>query len=142
MMPGSKAIEVAIGIVVDRGQILICRRKATDPFGGYWEFPGGKCEPGETPAACVTRELLEELDVRIRPTRTLPPIEHEYPGNRVTLHPFLCEVESGTPRAISADEFRWAPVATLRQYKFPAANAELIESLVAEGAIDLPTAPA
>jgi mutator protein MutT len=137
-MSGSKAVDVAIAIVVDRGLILICRRKATNPFGGYWEFPGGKCEPGETPAGCVARECLEELEIRVRPTRALPSIEHEYPGKRVTLHPFVCQLESGTPRAISADEFRWAPVASLRQYTFPAANAELIESLVAEGAIDLP----
>ncbi len=58
-------IDVSIGILLRDGQILICQRRSQDAFGELWEFPGGKCEPGESPAACLTRELLEELAVRV-----------------------------------------------------------------------------
>jgi mutator protein MutT len=129
--------KVAIGILVDHGRVLICKRKAGEPFGGYWEFPGGKCEPDESPAHCVAREIREELELQVRPTHALAPIEHDYSDRTVTIYPFLCQIESGTPRAVSAAEFRWVPVQSLREFAFPAANAELVDSLVATGAIDL-----
>jgi len=60
-----------------------------------WEFPGGKIHPGETPAACLQREILEELGVVIAVGAPLPPSTHRYPAVIVTLHPFICRIESG-----------------------------------------------
>jgi mutator protein MutT len=122
-------LDVAIGILWREGKILICRRREQDPLGGYWEFPGGKCEPAESPEACVVRELLEELGVVVRAVESLARIEHEYPHARVRLHPFLCRLETGEPAALAAIECRWISPAALADYRFPAANDSLLESL-------------
>jgi mutator protein MutT len=112
-----------------------------DSFGGYWEFPGGKLDPDETPADCVQRELLEELDIHVTPLRALPPIEHAYPKARVKLYPFICRHDAGEPMAISAAEFLWVSPPGLRDYRFPEGNRGLVRSL-ADGtlalALDLP----
>jgi mutator protein MutT len=132
-------VNVGLGIVVSHGRILICRRRSSDSFGGYWEFPGGKIEPGETPADCVRRELREELDIEVTPVRALDVIEHEYPKARVRLHPFLCRHDAGEPMAISASEFLWVSPPALREYRFPEGNRGLVRSL-AEGLLAVPDA--
>lgn len=135
---------MAIGIVINNGRVLICRRRSSDSFGGYWEFPGGKVELDEQPVDCVRRELLEELDIHVTPLRALPVIEHEYPKARVRLYPFICRHDAGEPMAISAAEFLWVEPPGLGEYRFPEANRGLIASLASDdgglvaGAIDLP----
>ena len=95
-----KRIDVAIGVVTRAGRILICQRKSGDTFGGYWEFPGGKCESGEVLEACLARELMEEVAIEARVIEKLTIIHHNYPRTRLTLHPFLCEQTSGEPQLI------------------------------------------
>jgi mutator protein MutT len=124
-----KQIRVGLGIVISQGQILICRRKKNDSFGGYWEFPGGKCEAGETIQQCVQREMLEELAIHVTPVRALAPIEHRYPSAAVTLYPFICRHDSGEPVALCASEFRWVATGSLREFQFPPANVSLIATL-------------
>ncbi|MGH7178265.1 MAG: (deoxy)nucleoside triphosphate pyrophosphohydrolase [Tepidisphaeraceae bacterium] len=123
-------VDAAIAIVVRNGLVLISRRKAEDVLGGYWEFPGGACEAGETLHECVVRELIEELDVRATPQFGFTPVEHSYTHGRVRLHPFLCAHESGEPKAIESDEVRWIAPADLREYRFPPANEALIEEII------------
>ena len=59
-------IRVVAAVVADGARLLVCQRPAHKRHGGLWEFPGGKCEPGETDAAALRRELHEELGVRVR----------------------------------------------------------------------------
>jgi mutator protein MutT len=122
-------IDVAIGIVTRAGRVLICRRKAKGAFGGYWEFPGGKCEPGESPSHCVTRELREELAIEVQPTQALQTLEHDYPHLHVRLHPFLCELTRGEPQPIECVQVEWVDAPSLTDYRFPEANEALIRSL-------------
>jgi len=129
-----KEVQVAIAIVFDppSGNLLICRRKPDAVLGGFWEFPGGKCEPGEPPEACATREVLEETALHVRVIRALPTIDHDYPHARVRLHPFICEKTGGTLTLLEVAEAQWIPPATVRSYPFPPANASLLE-LIAQG---------
>jgi len=121
--------DAAIAIVVrSDGRILICQRKDDDVLGGYWEFPGGKCEDGETLQQCIIRELCEEVCIAARPDVPLTPIEHDYEHGKVRLHPFICHHESGEPQLIECQAARWIEPATLADFKFPPAN----ESLIAE----------
>src|SRR4051812_1186439 len=126
-----KRIDAAIAIVLRDGKILVCQRKDDDTFGGFWEFPGGKQEDGETLEQCLARELREELNICARPTALLSPIIHDYPEVCVRLHPFLCQLESGDPEHLECQASRWIEPAELRDYRFPPANESLIEEVIA-----------
>lgn len=124
-----KRIEVAIGIIRRNDQILIARRRKNDSLGGYWEFPGGKVEPGETVEAALLRELIEELDLTCVIRETLEPFEHKYPQATVRLHPFIVEPTAGEAKPLDSDEIRWVGVDELLDYRFPSANADLLQKL-------------
>lgn len=123
-------IDVAIGILIRDGHVLICQRRSRDAFADLWEFPGGKCEPSETPEACLTRELREELTIEAVPGSAFPTIEHDYENLRVRLHPFLCEGFVGDPQPAASGQLKWVEPKALREFPFPAANAGLIEQII------------
>lgn len=123
-------LDVAIGIVLSEGRVLIARRKEGVHMGGYWEFPGGKIEGGETAEGCVKREMREEVGLEVRVTKELAQIEYEYGGRRVRLWPFICEVVSGEARANEAGEVRWVLVGELKDFRMPEANGGLVEILM------------
>jgi len=125
-----KRIDAALAVVVRDGQVLICLRKTDDTFGGYWEFPGGKCEAGETLEQCLRRELLEELAIHVRPLHRLTTIEHDYPHVSIRLHPFICEHESGQIEHRECQTSRWVAPASLREHRFPPANGPLLEEII------------
>ena len=124
-----KRIDVAIAIIQRRGQILICQRASGGTFAGLWEFPGGKCEPGEAPSAAVQREIEEELGVQIHLQSELSVIEHDYPDLSVRLHPFICSLLEGDPKPLAAQCLLWVEAAKLSDYPFPAANVELVRAV-------------
>jgi mutator protein MutT len=125
-------IEAAIAVVMRNGKVLICqRRDDDDALPGYWEFPGGKCEAGETLEQCVIRELREEVNIDARPITPLPPIEHDYSHALIRLHPFLCEHANGEPELLECQQAVWIEPHELLDYRFPPANEELIERVIA-----------
>jgi mutator protein MutT len=126
-----KRVEVAVAIIFDAGtgHLLICQRKADTVLAGYWEFPGGKCLPGETPAACACREALEETGLTIRPRRALPVIEHTYPHAHVRLHPFVCERAAGSLQLLAVADARWIRPGEVVNYRFPEANGGLVRQI-------------
>jgi mutator protein MutT len=127
-----KQIDAAIAVVTRGGRILVCQRHDTDTFGGYWEFPGGKREPGETLHQCLARELMEELAIRAKPIAELTLIEHNYPHARVRLFPFVCELDEGIePRAIECQAMGWIAPSTVKGFKFPPANDSLLDEVIA-----------
>jgi mutator protein MutT len=123
-------IDAPIAIVVRDQLVLITQRKADDTLGGYWEFPGGKCELGETLEQCLARELREEIDIIADPTHRLETIEHDYPTALVRLHPFVCLHVEGEPKLIECQDARWIEPTALRDYQFPPANERLIEAVI------------
>ncbi|MGE5607839.1 MAG: 8-oxo-dGTP diphosphatase MutT [Bacillota bacterium] len=125
-------LRVAIGVVQVNGRILICRRPITTRLGGYWEFPGGKCEPDESPVDCLRRELQEEVGLIVEPTQALAVIDYHYPNGPIRLYPFLCRVLSGKATALAADELRWVTAKELFDYRFPPANDQLLQLLASQ----------
>ncbi|GAB4220463.1 MAG: 8-oxo-dGTP diphosphatase MutT [Acidobacteriota bacterium] len=114
---------VVTAAVVDReGRILIARRR-DGHLAGYWEFPGGKVEPGEGLAECLARELGEELGIRVEVLEPLTPVEHAYPGKTVRLHAFYCRWLAGEPKANEHDQIAWVLPGELNA--FPLAPADL-----------------
>ena len=127
-----KRVDVPIAIIRRGRQILICRRSPDTRLGGYWEFPGGKVEPGETIEQALERELHEELAIEATPTTALATIEHDYPDIQVRLHPFICIHRAGEPQALACDEVRWIAPADLCNFQFPPANADLLAEVMAK----------
>lgn len=121
--------EIGIGVVWKEGKILIAKRFARDLLGGLWEFPGGHCEPDETIAQCVRREVREELGIRVSVGDEFAVVEHGYSHFRVTLHALHCRYVSGEPRAIGCAAFRWVAPRALSRYAFPAANRRIIKAV-------------
>lgn len=91
--PTRKHTEVAVGILIrPDGALLLCSRPEGKPYAGFWEFPGGKIEAGETVAEALRRELIEELGVTIGPVDIWKVTEHDYPHALVRLH--WCKVHA------------------------------------------------
>jgi A/G-specific adenine glycosylase len=128
-----KSIGVAV-IWNAAGQVLIDRRPQDGLLGGLWEFPGGKMEPGETVAACIQREIQEELGIEVEVGDRLISLDHAYSHFRVTLNVHHCRHVAGQPRPIACDEIRWVSLAELEHYPFPAANVQIIAALQQSGA--------
>jgi mutator protein MutT len=129
MSTGSKPRIVVTAAVIRRGDtFLVTRRQRGVHLEGYWEFPGGKCDAGESLAACLEREILEELDASIRPGREVLATEHAYPERVVELHFIECEL-TGEPQPMLGQEMRWVARHDLRTLAFPPADDELIELL-------------
>ena len=126
-----RRIDAAIALIVRDGKLLVCQRRNEDAFGGFWEFPGGKCEAGETLHQCLARELLEEINITARPIAQLTTIEHDYPHVLIRLHPFICRHESGEVQHLQCQASRWIDPSELRTYAFPPANESLIEEAMA-----------
>ena len=124
-----KVIEVAAGIIAHEGRYLIARRKAGVHLGGFWEFPGGKREAGETLEECLHRELWEELNIRIGTPTPFQIVRHEYPEKVVELHFFWCRIETGTAVALDCAEVRWVYPNEMAAFEFPQADQPVIAAL-------------
>lgn len=118
---------VAIAIVEQKSAVLVGRRPEGVPLAGLWEFPGGKVRAGETPAEAARRECLEETGLVVEVLEPYRVVRHRYDHGDVELHFFRCRV-LGTTEPL--DPFEWVARAALGTLKFPAANAEVIASLV------------
>jgi 8-oxo-dGTP diphosphatase len=121
-------IVVAAAVVERNGRILVTKRPAGVHLEGYWEFPGGKCAPGETLEQCLVRELREELDADAAVTGELLSTSHDYGERRVELHFFSCSLR-GDPRPQLGQDMQWVERSLLTTLQFPPADAELIALL-------------
>lgn len=121
-------IVVTAAVVERDGTFLVTRRQKGTHLEGYWEFPGGKCEPGETLVAALARELKEELAVDASVGDEMVSTTHAYPEQQVELHFFRCEL-MGEPRPQLGQEMRWVSRAEFATLAFPPADAALIEIL-------------
>jgi 8-oxo-dGTP diphosphatase len=121
-------ILVTAAVIERDDRFLVTRRQKGVHLEGCWEFPGGKCDAGETLAACLARELREELDTAARVGDEVFTTTHEYPDRSVELHFLRCELED-EPRPLLGQEMRWVRREDLAALEFPPADAELIRLL-------------
>jgi 8-oxo-dGTP diphosphatase len=124
----SPHIVVTAAVIARDGCFLVTRRPRGSHLAGFWEFPGGKCDPGESLEDCLRRELIEELDCRVRVTREIWSVTHAYPERTVELHFFACELND-EPSPVLGQEMRWVAKADLPLLDFPPADTELIQML-------------
>ena len=114
-----KTIHVVAAIIVDGERIFATQRGYGD-WKDYWEFPGGKIEPGESPEEALRREIREELDTEICVGKKLTTIEYDYPEFHLSMDCFLAEILEGSLvlkeheaakwlRKVELDSVRWLP---------------------------------
>jgi 8-oxo-dGTP diphosphatase len=123
-------IDVVAGVIRrDDGRLLITQRLSDDTLGGYWEFPGGKVEPGEELRAALARELTEELGITAEIGAELQHIVHAYPDRDVRLYFYEARIVSGEPQKLEVADLRWVTLDELMEYQFPEADLPLLAQL-------------
>jgi mutator protein MutT len=127
--PALQSVEVSAALIFRSGKLLITRRHADAHLGGLWEFPGGKREPDETFEQCLVREIREELGVEISVGKLFVSVSHAYPEKTVHLKFFVCRLERGEPQLLGCEALKWVVKSELEDYKFPAADACLLNKL-------------
>ena len=121
----------AIALVDTDNRILLARRPQGKDFAGYWEFPGGKIEKGETPEDALIREVREELGVETKDS-CLAPVSfasHSYEDFHLILLLYICRRWQNTPEALEGGEIKWVRANRLRDHPMPPANGEFIAVL-------------
>lgn len=127
-----RRVQVVAGLVSDNaGRILIAKRPDNAHQGGLWEFPGGKCEPGEEPRQALARELREELGIVVGECSPYWQEAHDYPDKSVLLDFWRVTSFSGDPAGMEGQQVRWVARPELSQYDFPAGNRTVVARLLA-----------
>jgi 8-oxo-dGTP diphosphatase len=131
----TQPLQIALAIIQHptEKRYLIAQRPKGVHLSDLWEFPGGKCLPGELPSECAIRETLEETGLTVTALDSWPPISFQYPERAVMLHPFLCHTDSADARPLGNLRVIWVSPNELDQYPFPAANASLLARLQSSG---------
>ncbi len=130
--PHDPPTPVGIGLVRREGCYLVRRRPAGTVYAGYWEFPGGKCEPEETPAQATARECLEEIGLPVVVGALRRVTTHRYPHGLVKLHFYDCTTDDPVAVPAAGSGFEWVPVNRLASLRFPEANEAVLQDLCRE----------
>lgn len=123
-----KKIEVVAAVILKAGEYFATQRGYGE-FEGLWEFPGGKIEPGENCDEALKREIQEELGVNIAVDEFLCTTDYDYPSFHLTMHCYLCSIESGSIELREHKSARWLTVETLDSVEWLPADRAVVEKL-------------
>ena len=121
-------IVVSIALINEANEILLSKRPNNKHLAGFWEFPGGKVESGETPEGALIREIKEELNIDIN-DKCIAPLsfsEFDYKEFQLLLLLYVCRRWEGEPKSMENNELKWVEPNMLRKYKMPPADDSLI----------------
>ena len=125
-------LSIAIGILRNTKHEILLGKRMKGSLMGYWEFPGGKIEPNETPEEALFREFQEELGLEIGRSKKMEPVEYQYDHYDVLLIPFKIIDYIGYPSGLEGQELIWRATDQLRELEILPANRSLVEKLTAE----------
>lgn len=125
---------IGIAIVFHNGDVLVGVRSQETVLAGMHEFPGGKCEPGESPAECAIRECHEETGLRVDVVELFQLTRFSYPHGDVELSFFLCRPVDDGERHEPQGGFCWVPLRDLPRCQFPEGNRDALARLLERGA--------
>lgn len=125
-----KTVRVVAAVIRD-GDRIFATARGYGEYKGWWEFPGGKIEAGETPEEALVREIHEELDTEIRVGALIDTIEYDYPTFHLSMDCFWAEVVAGRLVLKEAEDARWLTKETLESVQWLPADAALIEHIKA-----------
>ena len=123
-----KQIEVVAAIICDGNRIFATQRGYGE-WKDWWEFPGGKMEPGETPEAALQREIREELATEIAVENLLTTVDYDYPNFHLTMHCYLCKVKRGSLTLLEHEAAKWLTRDELESVKWLPADEEVVENI-------------
>jgi 8-oxo-dGTP diphosphatase len=123
-----KAVDVAVGLIIHNGHVLLAKRAENQHQGGRFEFPGGKVEVGERVLDALTRELNEELGIRIYAPQFIQRLTYDYPEKTVCLHVYRIESFDGEPIGLEGQPLHWVSLSELFDLNFPDANRPIIRA--------------
>ena len=124
-----KQIQVVAAIIHDAEGRIFATQRGYGEWKDYWEFPGGKMEPSESPEEALRREIWEELVTRIAVERLVETVEWDYPRFHLTMHCYLCRVESGRLELKEHEAARWLAPEELENVGWLPADWELVRKL-------------
>ena len=123
-----KQINVVAAVIVRNGRIFATQRGYGE-WKDWWEFPGGKIEPGESPEEALLREIREELAIDIVIDRPLTTVDYDYPGFHLTMHCYLCHLKDDIqPHLLEHEAARWLGKGELEEVKWLPADVEVIKA--------------
>jgi 8-oxo-dGTP diphosphatase len=125
----TERVVVVAAVVETDGSFLVTRRLDGTHLAGYWEFPGGKVQPGESLEAALQREIAEELDTDVVAAREIYRTAHDYQERSVELHFFRADL-ARAPRPVLGQELRWVQRGEFATLQFPPADSELVDNLL------------
>lgn len=123
-----KQIEVVAAIICNGGKIFATQRGYGE-WKDWWEFPGGKIEIGESPEQALRREIREELATEISVGKLLHTVEYDYHHFHLTMHCYLCKVESGNLTLLEHEAAKWLSLDNLQSVNWLPADREVLEYL-------------
>lgn len=124
----SKTIKVVAAVIIRDGKFFATQRGYGE-WKGWWEFPGGKIEIGETPQDALKREIREELATEIEVGDLLTTVEYDYPKFHLTMHCFLCTIVTGQLSLLEHEDARWLGMNELDSVKWLPADIEVVNLL-------------
>ena len=132
-----KSIHVVAAVIrsVDKNgtKVVLATQRGYGNYKDWWEFPGGKVEPGETPEQALRREIREELDAEIAVGKHLTTVEYDYPEFHLSMDCFWCSLSDGHLTLLEHEAARWLPLSDLRQVNWLPADVLVIEAVEKEG---------
>lgn len=123
-----KTVHVVAALIVHDGRIFATQRGYGE-WKGYWEYPGGKVEPGETPQEALVREIREELATEIEVERHVTTVEWDYPAFHLSMRCYLCSVVSGTLTLLEHEAAAWLDRRHLRSVNWLPADEGILDQI-------------
>lgn len=130
-----KTIEVAAAIIRHEEKILATQRGYGD-YEGFWEFPGGKLESGETGEEAVVREIQEEMGATVAVDRFVITVEYDYPAFHLVMHCYLCHVSEGKLELLEHHAAKWLAADQFDSVEWLGADIEVLEAIKGQGIVD------
>ena len=123
-----KTIHV-VAAIIRRGNEIFATQRGYGPYKDWWEFPGGKVEPRETPEEALVREIEEELATEITVDEFITTVEYDYPEFHLIMDCFWCSIETGELELLEHKAARWLPLDNLIQVNWLPADLEVINEI-------------
>ena len=123
-------IEVVAGALIKDSQVLLGQRARTSHLAGYWEFPGGKSEPGETRKQALAREFMEELALPISVDQLITKIAHPSPKGDILLYAYYVEAEHLDYKVLVHQNVCWFPIEHLHKVRLAPADVQIADALI------------